>query len=390
MIQLISLFKQNEWKITVASTSKKTEFSAHLKALDIQTAQIEINSSSFDRFIQKIQPNIVIFDRFIIEEQFGWRVAEYCPQAIRILDTEDLHCLRKARRNTVEEGRPFKPKELLQSDIAKREVAAILRSDLSLIISDSEMDLLENLFNIDEALLHYLPFLLQPIPKTTFNNGFGFNERKHFITVGNFRHAPNRDAIYYLKNKIWPQIHKKLPGAQMHIYGAYPSAEIGTLHQPAEGFFIKGRADDAQAVVSRARICLAPLRFGAGLKGKLIEAMQCGTPSITTGIGAEGLNGRLDWPGVIADSAAEFAAAATALYSDEKKWEKAQLQGVKIINSRFLKHAFGPAFLERICSLQQNLQQHRTDNFTGAMLLHHTAESTKYKARWIEEKNKWR
>lgn len=388
MMQLITLFQDNGWKITVASASKKNSFSADLEHLHINTANIKINSSSFDAFIQNLKPDVVLFDRFMIEEQFGWRVATHCPDAIRILDTEDLHCLRKSRREAVQSGQSFKPHDLLQSDIAKREIASILRCDLSLIISEFEMNLLKQLFKVDSSLLYYVPFLLSPIDEAVTNSWLPFNERNHFVTVGNFRHAPNWDAILYLKNNIWPRIHERLPKAEMHIYGAYPSPQAETLHQPTQKFYIEGRTKDAKAVVSRARVCLAPLRFGAGLKGKLIETMQCGTPSITTDIGAEGLNGDLEWSGAVANQPEEFAAAAVELYLNKERWKIAQENGVKIINSRFMKEKFGPALMNRILEIQHNLDEHRGQNFTGAMLMHHSMVSTKYMSRWIEEKNK--
>lgn len=388
LMQLIALFQDNGWDITVASASTENKFSANLEHLNISTANIEINSSSFDEFIQNLEPDAVIYDRFVIEEQFGWRVAEHCPKAVRILDTEDLHCLRKERHKAVKEGRSFNPADLLQSETAKREIASILRCDISLIISEFEMGLLKDLFNVDDRLLHYLPFLLSPIDESVINGWPSFNECHHFATIGNFRHAPNWDAVLYLKNEIWPRIRKKLPKTEMHIYGAYPSAKVETLHQPTQGFFVQGRAKDAKKVISQAKVCLAPLRFGAGLKGKLVEAMQCGTPSVTTNIGAEGLNGNFEWPGAITNQPDEFAAAAAELYSSKPSWEKAQAQGVKIINDRFNKENFESDLTDRLLNIRQNIDQHRKQNFTGAMLMHHSMAGTKYMSKWIEEKNK--
>ena len=110
-----------------------------------------------------MQPQIVLFDRFIMEEQFGWRVAEHCPEAIRILDTEDLHCLRKTREICLKKNIPFSYEELLKQDISKREIAAILRCDLSLVISPFEIEILKNTFKVAESILMYLPFLFDKI-----------------------------------------------------------------------------------------------------------------------------------------------------------------------------------------------------------------------------------
>src|SRR5699024_7195355 len=117
------------------------------------------------------------FDRFITEEQFGWRVAEQCPQTLRILDTEDLHCLRRARKKAINEERSFAPEDLLNEETAKREIASIFRCDLSLVISEYELKLLQDLFKIDKTLLHYLPFMLDPIGKDTVRSWPAFDER---------------------------------------------------------------------------------------------------------------------------------------------------------------------------------------------------------------------
>jgi len=387
MMELISLFQSQGWKITFASASAETEYMVDLSDHGIDTQNIAINSSSFDDFVADVQPSTVIFDRFVTEEQFGWRVAEQCPDALRILDTEDLHCLRKARREAVDEGRLFSESDLLSSKLAEREIASILRCDLSLIISETEIDLLRDVFGIDSELFQYVPFLLDPIGEAEIQEWRSFESREHFVTIGNFRHAPNWDSVCYLKEEIWPQVRNSLGRAELHIYGAYVSAEAQKLHSPQNGFYIEGRAGDAKKVIGRAKVCLAPLRFGAGLKGKLVEAMQCGTPTVTTPVGAEGLAGDLPWCGALADDADDIARAAIELYTNKSAWERAQQNGVGIINKRFNKEKFGPALIEQIAYLRDNLAQHRLKNFTGRMLRHHSMASTKYMGRWIEAKN---
>src|SRR5690606_2857400 len=149
-----------------------------------------------------------------------------------------------------------------------------------------------------------------------------------------------------------------------------------------------GRAAHVKDVMTNARICLAPLRFGAGLKGKLIDAMQYGTPSVTTSIGAEAMHQNLPWNGFITDDVDEFVNKAVELYTNEDLWKKAKQNGIEIINTCYPKEPAGLALLNKIKALQNSLDVHRKSNFMGALLQHHTALSTKYMSKWIEEKNK--
>ncbi|MDR9456249.1 MAG: glycosyltransferase [Salegentibacter sp.] len=386
MMQLIDFFLKENYQVHFSTTATRTAYAPALENLGIITKVIELNSPSFDSYIEDLQPDIVLFDRFMMEEQFSWRVDKFCPAALKILDTEDLHFIRKARHTAYKENK--NPKELyLSSEIAKREIASIYRSDLSLIISEVEMQLLSGEFNIPESLLFYLPFMMKEITSEEIDTLSGFNDRKDFISIGNFLHDPNRNAVFILKEKIWPVIRKQLPQANLHIYGAYPSEKIFKLNDPKTGFLVHGRADNAEEEMKKARICLAPLQFGAGLKGKLIQAMQCGTPAVTSEVGAEGIPGDLPWNGFIENDPEKFSAAAVKLYQDESEWKTAQICGFQIINSRFSEEIFQKEF-QRKLQLIDRLHEHREKNFIGAMLRHHLHRSTYFMSRFIEEKNK--
>ena len=387
MLQLLNVFKNQNYAITFATPAQKTENSLNLAELGVEEKSIELNSSSFDDFIKEQQPDVVLFDRFMMEEQFGWRVAEHCPKALRVLDTEDLHFLRKTRHQQLKKGKQFSTEALLKSDEAKREIAAILRCDMSLIISTYEMQLLKDVFKVDESLLYHLPFLLNSIDEKEVKRWKSFEERKHFVFIGNFFHAPNVDAVLQLKT-IWKTIRKQLPEAELHIYGAYATQQIQQLHKPKEGFIIKGFAEDALEVVKNARVVLAPIRFGAGIKGKLTEAMECGTPSVTTSIGAEGMHENLPWNGFIEDDFEKFANKAIELYTYDILWKKSQQKGIAIINSIYDKEKLAFSFVNKIKEIQENLETHRTQNFLGSLLQHQTLQATKFMSKWIEEKNK--
>lgn len=387
MMQLIQLFQNQGWNIIFASAAKDTDYMVDIEAIGIIKKNIILNCNSFDSFVKKLNPTIVLFDRFMTEEQFGSRVTENCPNTLKILDTEDLHCLRLARQKAFKEHRHFSNTDLF-SDIAKREIASILRCDISLIISEVEVKILKQQFKIDQTILYHLPFLLDEITNENTLKWPDFELRKNFIFIGNFLHEPNIDAVQYLKTTIWPLIQKKLPQTALHIYGGYPSQKILQLHQPKEQFYIMGRAEDAQNVVQNSRVALAPLRFGAGIKGKLIQAMQCGTPSVTTTIGAESMHGDLSWNGFIQDKPELFSEAAIQLYTSKITWLKAQQNGITIIKNRYLTTLHTNQFIKHILNIQHNLVEHRLNNFIGSILQYHTINSTKYMSRWIEAKNK--
>ena len=207
------------------------------------------------------------------------------------------------------------------------------------------------------------------------------------MTIGNFKHQPNLDALKYLHSHIWPIIRKELPQAELNIYGAYAPEAVEQLHNPATGFLIKGWIADKKEAFIQSRICLAPLRFGAGQKGKLLDSMVYGTPSVTTTIGAEGMLNTSNWNGFIENEKEAFALKAVQLYQDQVLWNKAQKNGYALLQKNYDKKAYESTLVKRLESLGKDLDQHRKSNFTGAMLSHHLHQSTKFLSKWIETKN---
>ena len=385
MLQLIEMFTSHGYGITFASSASSSEKSFNLNSIGVTTQQIAINDSSFDDFVRQLNPTLVLFDRFVTEEQFAWRVTQSCPKALKILDTEDLHFLRKARQQALKDATDVKDANLF-TETAKREIASILRCDLSLIISEFEMKLLADTFAVSKEILYYLPFMVTKLPDSS--NFPEFEQRTNFMTIGNLLHGPNVDSVLYLKKEIWPLIKKQLPQAQLYIYGNYAPEHILELHNQKQGFYIMGWADSVAHVMQKARVCLAPLRFGAGLKGKLLDAMLYGTPGVTTSIGAEGMYGDLLTPGVIADTPESFAELSVALYSDKIKWQQNAQRGVEIIKARYNGKAIAKDFMTRLDALKINLKLHRQSHFVGQILQHHSLQASKYLSKWIEEKNK--
>jgi O-antigen biosynthesis protein len=404
MLELIQLFQSQQWQIVFASAAALSEHRVNLSNLDVREQSIILNDISFNEFVADLSPDAVLFDRFFTEEQFGWRVEQVCPSAMRILDTEDLHSLRYVRQQLLKQSQLDANSEaerqsanpvladsarlyplMAKDDMAQREIAAIYRCDLTLMISQYEISLLTDYFSVPRRLLQYCPFLTSTIHKAEALPGF--SERRDFIAIGNFRHEPNWDSVLYMKFAIWPLIHAQIPESQCHIYGAYPPPKATQLHNSKQGFYIKGWADDAFKVLQNARVCLSPLRFGAGIKGKLYDAMRTGTPSVTTAIGAEAMSGDLPWAGFIENDEQAFAEAAVQLYTDQAVWQQSQQQGYSILKHFFCKENYGNLFIERVIELRKNLHLERQQNFVGVLLRHQHHKSTYYMSKWIESKN---
>lgn len=401
MMQILESFLARNWTVTFSSPARSGEHRADLGALGIDEVPIELNNSSFDTFISELAPDVVLFDRFMMEEQFGWRVEKHYPNALRVLETSDLQSLRDARHQRLKQrlkasddandfSELFAPalreefEFMADTDLAQREIAAIYRCDLNLMISEVEIELLVEQFKLPRQLLHWCPLMVD-LPNAP---PAAFEDRAHFLHIGNFRHAPNWDAVLWLKTTIWPLVRERLPGAQLHIYGAYTPPKATALHNPAQGFHVMNWAEDALQVMSAARVCMAPLRFGAGVKGKIVDAMLCGTPNVTTPVGAEAMHGDEPWPGAITRTAREFAEQAVQLHQDKSRWLEAQAQGLQLLAKRYRQDVHGPALVARIEQCLQNLPAIRRDNFTGSMLRHHQHKSTQYMAQWIEAKNR--
>lgn len=378
--QLIDFFQVKGYSVHFASTSTVNTFAEELVLKDVSIQVVELNNDSFNEFVTDLNPSVVVYDRFMMEEQFGWRVRDCCPDALTILDTEDLHFLRMSREEVLK-GSSKKRSE----EVKLRELSAVLRSDLSLVISKAELALLIKM-GIPTEILYYLPFGVE-IPDST--SWMSFDERENFVTIGSFLHAPNVDSVLFLKNEIWPLLRQLVPDAEMHIYGAYCTEKHLQLTNENEKFFVKGFATDALEVIANAKVLLAPLRFGAGLKGKLLEAMLVGTPSITTEVGSEGMvNKKEEWPGFITDAVEVFVEQAAVVYTNGDYWTDCSCRSVELIEKEFNKKFVNNLFSEKVDVFIAQIQEGRTKNLMGQILNYNTNRSTKFMSKWIEAKNK--
>ena len=377
---MIQALRTAGYKVTFATAARPTEHCLGPETLGIPVHTVRANDTAFDSWITALNPDCVLFDRFVTEEQFGWRVEKACPDALRILDTSDLHCLREARQLQVERGEALD----LYNAIALREIASIHRSDLTLMIADYEVKLLIEAFQVPERQVAYLPFWLETDPSMFAP----FESRQNFMMIGSFLHLPNVDAVRWCKHSIWPLIREQLPQAEFHCYGAYGDRYQKEFHDPANAFIYKGRAEDVLRTLRKYRVNCAPLRYGAGLKGKVFDGFQTGTPTATTSVGAEGIVNNEDWGCGIADKPHEFAQVAIELYTNSELWTKTQICGQQIVRKRFNADDWLPRLPQLIETAFTEMRENRKRHFVGRILRHHQHRSTEYMSRWIEAKNR--
>ncbi len=389
-MSLINACLEQNWKVSFATSAQQTQWSEKFQHKRVNCYSIDLNSNRFDSWVSQLQPDFCVFDRFMTEEQFSWRLEKNCPDCIRILDTSDLHFLRRYREKALKKELKTTPvnKDLdvysLYNEDSIREVSAIYRSDLSLIISSYEIQLLSEQFQMSKDLLLYLPFMFD-LPKPQPSSGF--LQRQHFFMIGNFLHQPNWDSVLWCKQKLWPKIRAMLPDAQLHIYGAYTPEKARQLHNNREGFYIMGRAENLSRLILKYRVNLVPLRFGAGIKGKIADGFRYGLPCITTPVGAEGMAKNLPWGGYICETQESFIQCAIRLYTDPDIWQQKQHNGYEIIKLVHNKHIHQQHFIQKLSILKEKIHEQRNNNFIGSMLKYHLNRSHEFMSRWIQEKN---
>jgi glycosyltransferase involved in cell wall biosynthesis len=370
---VIRALRSNELVVASAATNEPARL--ELEQAGVQTQAVSLNRSCFDDWIQSFDPTVVIFDRFLLEEQFGARVAAKCPNAARILDTIDLHFLRRARQSGATDWR---------TEDAYRELASIFRCDHTWVVSDFEYRLLSQEAQVPSELLS----VSRLSPDRAGATALPHESRQHFASIGNFRHPPNLDSARWLKREVWPLVRRALPGAELHLFGAYPSREVMEMNQPGEGFFVDGPAPHAVSTLGRFRVTLAPLRFGAGIKGKILDGWSAGTPVVTTPVGSEGMSAEWPFPGLVAGSAQQIAEEAVRLHEDQTLWSRVQGAGYELLDRLYGADVIEKGIAQQVELTVRNLPALRAQNLVGRILELATTRSTLYFSRWIEAKEK--
>jgi glycosyltransferase involved in cell wall biosynthesis len=250
-------------------------------------------------------------------------IERYCPTAKVIINNMDLHYLRLERELQIS-GAP----DIAQTVAAAKalELSAMAAADVVCVPSTAELDLLK-MEGFPRPVL-VMPFMVDGAHPTT-----PWSLRRDILFVGGFDHTPNRDAVRWFVEAVWPIARQDLPpNTRFVIVGAKPPPEISAL--AGDDVQVMGRVADLQSAFESARVFVAPLRYGAGVKGKIFSAFAHGVPVVATTMGAEGMGLLNELDCLVADGAAAFAAALVRLYHDEALWTRLSAQGLDYIQAK--------------------------------------------------------
>lgn len=375
--ELARILQNEGYEVHAYSPCAENAAMAAWESLGVRCHHCPGNESGVEPMLRELDPALVVYDRFVMEEHFGWRLRALWPGALHLVDTQDLHALRRGRERSLQRGEESArfPKEEDYGDDIVRELASLHRADACLVVSPVEKDWLVAR-GFSAARVHYLPFSAEVESAPT-----PFAERAGFCLLGNFRHAPNVDSVRYTIAELWPRVRAALPGATLHLYGAYPSAMISAL-AGKHGVRVPGQVADHRRALGQHRVLLAPLRFGAGIKGKVLEAWASGTAVAGSPVAFEGIAeefGHADADALIAE--------ALRLHEEEAAWGAATRAGATILRERFSAAAVRASFLSFLRAAHENRPAWRAE-LTGRMLRLQQNNATKYFSLWIEAKNK--
>nr|WP_060788339.1 glycosyltransferase [Geobacillus zalihae] len=316
LFNIIKMLKQLGYFITFIALNGKGQE----RYVDIlERMGIEVYASGSNRMVQsgmELDLNYILSLRFydVVWLSF-YDVAEACldiikrisPKSFIIIDTVDIHYLREMRMAEIHDNKDLYERAIQTKN---RELNIYSKPDLIITVTSEDSKVLkrENPY-----------FTIVEIPNIHDNllNTNSYESRKDLLFIGNFNHIPNIDAINYFVGEVWPLVKEKIPDLKFYIVGNR-SDEIIKLND--EDIIVTGYVPDTQPFLQSCRVAVVPLRYGAGMKGKIGEAMSSGIPVVTTTIGAEGMNLENGRHVLIADDKYNFAEHIVKLYYDSNLW----------------------------------------------------------------------
>ncbi|NEX19350.1 glycosyltransferase [Thiorhodococcus mannitoliphagus] len=267
--------------------------------------------------------DLVMLSRADAAAQVIAAAQRHCSRARIVFDTVDLHFLREQRLAELKGDRATR----VVAEVRKRQELDLMRqADITLVVSEAERDLLTR--EASDVTVRVVSNIHQ-----IFGSARPMRERRDLLFIGAFAHPPNRDAVLFLCHEVMPLIRARQTGIKLRVIGADPPSEI--LNCAAEDIAILGYVPEVAPHFADCRLSVAPLRYGAGVKGKINQSLAHGLPVVATPIAVEGMHLVDGESALIADSAQDFATAVLRLYEDEPLWQRLSDGGLRVMEAHF-------------------------------------------------------
>lgn len=267
--------------------------------------------------------NAVMLCRLPVADQYFTLARRLAPTSRIVFDTVDLHFVREQRAAALTSNAAL-ARQAARS--RKRELAMVSRADVTLVVSSDERDILAR-----EAP-HSSVEIVSNIHHVT-GRALPFAARSGLLFVGGFGHPPNEDAVRWFSSHVLPLVRERDPSILFHVVGDIDNATRRAIER--EGIVVHGRVEDLDPLLASSRLSVAPLRFGAGVKGKVNQAMSRGLPVVLTTLAAEGMHLRDSVDALVADHAKGMAEAIDRVYHDEALWTRLSDAGLDNVRRHF-------------------------------------------------------
>jgi GT2 family glycosyltransferase len=267
--------------------------------------------------------DVVVLSRHYIAAKHVDAVRAFAPDTLIVFDTVDLHFLRAERLAELDASATARAAARAKRD---EELALIRKSDVTLVVSPIEQALLASL--APQAQVLVLSNIHDAMPE-----GKPFAEREGLVFIGGFQHPPNADAVLWYAREVMPRLRDLLPGVPTYIVGSNVPATIKAL--AADDFVVTGYVKDVAPFFTGCRVSVSPLRYGAGVKGKVNLAMSYGLPVVATSTSVEGMYLTPGEDVLVADEPQAFADAIAQVYRDEALWQRLSTGGRDNIGRHF-------------------------------------------------------
>ncbi|AKC86129.1 glycosyltransferase [Pseudoxanthomonas suwonensis] len=328
MFNLIDmLVRSGAHVVFVAANHERIEpYTARLQALGVEVWYAPFLAGGMPAWLRVHGGRfaVTMASRHYVASELLPLLERYAPSARRVFDTVDLHYVRERRgAELAGDAGALSAAEATRA----RELEAMDRTHVTLVVSDVERtQLAVDAPAVRVEVLSNLHAVAGP--------GLPFDQRSDLVFVGGFRHPPNIDAVLWFAREVFPRVRERLPQVRFHCIGAEPPAEVRALAQQP-GIVVHGHVPDLAPYMDRVRVAVAPLRFGAGVKGKVNLSMAHGQPVVATACAVEGMHLRDGVDVAVADDPAAFADAVVALYGDRGRWERQAQAGLDNVARHF-------------------------------------------------------